>query len=430
MAQPPAYSRTKDFTEDFGQETDHAALNAELDKASNSINDIRRNLAVLQADDGKLRPFVVTPDSISPELNDVLVEGVVAGAQNMLNQSLAAANTSIASAEKAKASETSATASEKVAVESATSAAGSAEIAKEYAEYANQNGIPVGTVVYFAAVFPPAGYLKADGSAVGRETYPDLFAAIGTTFGEGDGETTFNVPDLRGEFIRGFDSSRGVDSGRTFGSGQGDAIRNLTGQLGDSHSVSLNVKNPTGSINGVAQMTSMSGDTLMYSTYPNPDWRLANIRFDASLQVPTANENRPRNVALLACIKAFDAETNPGLVNVTQLAQEVTNKTSATEAVHATMPSNRYITLSVPVPSAAYNYRPPADGYIGFRGTPTKVGGSVTINTSNWHGVTLAPPVVTVCQTILPVNKGINVMIWINDMTIDFVGFVYANGSL
>ena len=68
MAQPPAYNRTKDFAEDFGNETDHSALNAELDRASNSINDIRTNLAILQADDGKLRPAVVTSDSLSAEL--------------------------------------------------------------------------------------------------------------------------------------------------------------------------------------------------------------------------------------------------------------------------------------------------------------------------------------------------------------------------
>ena len=100
MAQPPSYNRQKNFADDFGNETDHAALNAELDKASNSINDIRTNLAILQADDGKLRPAVVTSDSISAELKASLVA-----------RSLAAADASAASAEKAKASETAASAS-------------------------------------------------------------------------------------------------------------------------------------------------------------------------------------------------------------------------------------------------------------------------------------------------------------------------------
>ena len=57
MAQPPSYERQKNFADDFGNETDHSALNAELDRASNSINDIRKNLAIIQADDGKIRYF-------------------------------------------------------------------------------------------------------------------------------------------------------------------------------------------------------------------------------------------------------------------------------------------------------------------------------------------------------------------------------------
>ena len=51
-----------------------------------------------------------------------------------------------------------------------------------------KRGVPVGSVHYFAMPEPPAGYLKCDGAAVGRDTYPDLFAAIGTIFGAGDGK--------------------------------------------------------------------------------------------------------------------------------------------------------------------------------------------------------------------------------------------------
>ena len=128
MAQPPSYIRNKDFTEDFGNETDHSALNAELDRASNSINDIRFNLAILQADDGRLRPSVVTPDSISPELRVSLVEGVILDAQAMLDRSLAAANASSAAAEEAKASETASKASATDALVSANNAAESARV--------------------------------------------------------------------------------------------------------------------------------------------------------------------------------------------------------------------------------------------------------------------------------------------------------------
>ena len=95
--------------------------------------------------------------------------------------------------------------------------------------------IPSGAVLYFAGQTAPSGWLKANGAAVSRTAYAALFAAIGTTYGAGDGSTTFNLPDLRGEFMRGWDDGRGIDRGRAFGSAQGDAIRNITGSLSAPH---------------------------------------------------------------------------------------------------------------------------------------------------------------------------------------------------
>lgn len=138
MAQPPAYNREKNFTLNSGRETDHSALNAELDRASNSINDIRTNLAILQADDGKLRPAVVTSDSISEGLRLSLVEGVVMDAQAMLDKSLAAAEASAASAAEIKTCESVCLASKSIAVESANSARKSAEEAAISAGKAKQ----------------------------------------------------------------------------------------------------------------------------------------------------------------------------------------------------------------------------------------------------------------------------------------------------
>ena len=71
----------------------------------------------------------------------------------------------------------------------------------------------------------PTGYLECNGAAISRATYADLFAVIGTNYGVGDGSTTFNLPDLRGEFIRGFDNGRGIDSGRLIGSPQADELK-------------------------------------------------------------------------------------------------------------------------------------------------------------------------------------------------------------
>lgn len=87
---------------------------------------------------------------------------------------------------------------------------------------------PAGLVASFARSAAPTGWLKANGAAVSRTAYADLFAAIGTTYGGGDGFNTFNLPDLRGEFIRGWDDGRGVDGGRALGSSQAGAVQSHT----------------------------------------------------------------------------------------------------------------------------------------------------------------------------------------------------------
>lgn len=75
-----------------------------------------------------------------------------------------------------------------------------------------QLNLRVGEVLAFAANSAPSGALVCNGAAVSRTTYVRLYNKIGTTFGVGDGSSTFNLPDLRGEFIRGWDNSRGVDT--------------------------------------------------------------------------------------------------------------------------------------------------------------------------------------------------------------------------
>jgi len=87
------------------------------------------------------------------------------------------------------------------------------------------SGVPSGVVSPFGGPTAPAGWLECNGAAVSRTTYAALFAAIGTIHGVGDGATTFNLPDTRGEFIRGWDHGRGVDSGRSMGSAQSDEIK-------------------------------------------------------------------------------------------------------------------------------------------------------------------------------------------------------------
>jgi len=88
--------------------------------------------------------------------------------------------------------------------------------------------MPTGVVLPFAGLSAPSGWLACDGTAISRTTYATLFAAISTSYGVGDGSTTFNLPDLRGRFPRFNDSmfggsAAGRDSGRALGSAQGQA---------------------------------------------------------------------------------------------------------------------------------------------------------------------------------------------------------------
>lgn len=82
-----------------------------------------------------------------------------------------------------------------------------------------------GCVAAFATTTPPPGWLECNAQAISRTQHARLFARISTTFGQGDGSTTFNVPDLRGLVIRGWDHGSGPDGGRSFGSYQGDAFQ-------------------------------------------------------------------------------------------------------------------------------------------------------------------------------------------------------------
>ncbi|HGH6718284.1 TPA: phage tail protein [Neisseria meningitidis] len=161
--------------------------------------------------------------------------------------------------------------------------------------------VPSGAVLYFAGRTAPAGWLKANGAAVSRTTYAALFAAIGTTYGAGDGSTTFNLPDLRGEFMRGWDDGRGIDRGRAFGSAQGDAIRNITGSIDSGSHQGRQLFDEAAATGALAisrrQWKNWTADISDGGNIP------AAFDFDASRVVPTASENRPRNIALLACIK-------------------------------------------------------------------------------------------------------------------------------
>ena len=170
--------------------------------------------------------------------------------------------------------------------------------------FATIGGVPTGAVFYFAANTAPTGFLKADGTAVSRTTYAALFAVTGTTYGVGNGSTTFNLPDLRGEFIRGWDDGRGVDASRAFGSAQGYATAKpqtttATRLLGDGTTATIDASTTNPSAIGFTRVSK----TTEGVTAGTIDSTGSGQEIDVLQGVTGDAETRPRNVALLACIK-------------------------------------------------------------------------------------------------------------------------------
>jgi len=146
--------------------------------------------------------------------------------------------------------------------------------------------LPAGAIMAFAMNSAPAGWLAADGSNVSRSTYAALFSAIGTTYGSGDGSTTFALPDLRGIFVRGSGSQTisGITYNKTFAAKEGDALQ------GHEHT-----------INAIAFMTGGAG---VAGSGVNNRVTSTGIVTDGTNGTPrTASETRPANIALLYCIK-------------------------------------------------------------------------------------------------------------------------------
>lgn len=152
--------------------------------------------------------------------------------------------------------------------------------------------VPIGSIFTFAMQNPPAGFLVCNGAALSTATYSSLYAAIGNTYG---GDTnTFNLPDLRGQFVRGWDNGRGVDTGRVFGSSQDSLFKSHNHGVNDpGHGHSVNGTQSQGA-NPVVSLGSINGGALNIVN--------ANVT-GISIQDTGGSETRPVNVALLYCIK-------------------------------------------------------------------------------------------------------------------------------
>ena len=150
--------------------------------------------------------------------------------------------------------------------------------------------LPTGSIITFATSSAPSGFLLCDGAAISRTTYSALFALVGVIYGAGNGSTTFNVPDLRGEFVRGWDAGRGVDPGRTFASGQSSENK--------SHNHRPLFDN----------MFFPDQQVEAYNIIPNSNsdrggGARSSGRRNLTIENTGGTESRPRNIALSYCIK-------------------------------------------------------------------------------------------------------------------------------
>ena len=182
-------------------------------------------------------------------------------------------------------------------------AAGTA--AGDLATYAQMRlfGVPPGFIGFHASVTTPAGWLPCDGRIISRTTYAELFAAIETLYGAGDGSTTFAIPDARGEFLRALDAGRGLDPARVIGSVQAAAI------LNHSHTATTTLTDPghrhewgngatTASVGG----SSFSGVSLTGGAL-NTAFSTTGITAVTTVTPNGGAENRPRNIAFPIIIK-------------------------------------------------------------------------------------------------------------------------------
>ena len=133
------------------------------------------------------------------------------------------------------------------------------------------DSVPIGAIQAYGGVTAPAGWLMCDGSAVSRSAYSELYVAIGTTFGGGDGSTTFNLPDLRGR------TAIGSGIGTAF-----DATERTIGQTGGSESVTLTV-------NQIPSHTHTTGISGSVAGNYNSGGSSAQVSFDQTVGVNTAS---------------------------------------------------------------------------------------------------------------------------------------------
>ncbi|MFW9082408.1 phage tail protein [Pseudomonas sp. P2757] len=191
---------------------------------------------------------------------------------------------------------------------------------------AQASALPVGTGVWFPLDKVAPGFLELDGSVKSIAVYPDLATFLGTAFNKGDeGAGNFRLPESRGDFLRGWDHGRGIDAGRAIGSWQ-----KASEHVFDIGSAISTVSDRNAATSPATALSDMGYDAVNAADYPGAQYTVSTI--NASSPVINSDQlafggTRPRNLAVMWCIKAWNAPINQGNIDIAALAALATQAT-------------------------------------------------------------------------------------------------------
>ncbi|CAI8996965.1 phage tail protein [Pseudomonas sp. fls2-241-R2A-110] len=190
---------------------------------------------------------------------------------------------------------------------------------------AKASALPVGTMVPFPTQSVPPGFLEVDNSLFKDTLYPDLATYLNRKYNlPGDATGYTRLPESRGEFFRGWDHGRGVDPSRDIGSWQKGSIAAIDTNVAATQAIASNLAD-----HGASRVRTGydSGDIALYSGVT-----LAGVSLQANVPLPGNSEGtygitRPNNLAVMWCIKAWNAPINQGNIDVAALAASIVQAT-------------------------------------------------------------------------------------------------------
>jgi microcystin-dependent protein len=234
----------------------------------------------------------------------------------------------------------------------------------------NMSALPVGAMVPFPTGTVPAGFLEVNGSVQSAAEYPDLAAYLGTTFNTGgEAAGVFRLPESRGEFLRGWDHGRGVDAGRAIGSLQAAEMAahshyNSLRASAEGNILALTVFGAPSSVGSSRVFQTSTGNYADAGNYP--------------VSTTGGAETRPRNLAVMWCIKAWNAPINQGNIDIAALAALLVSATATRSGLVRLATSVELVAGTdmerVVTPAVLESARPKkgdCTGWVNFNGTGT-----------------------------------------------------------